>query len=91
MKSVLLFISSLFVCAAALAAVNLNTASQQELESLKGVGPSKARAIIEYRKQHGPFKSVQELNDVPGFGEKTVRKLEADLILTGPTVITPTK
>ena len=91
MKSVLLFISSLFVCAAALAAVNLNTASQQELESLKGVGPSKARAIIEYRKQHGPFKSVQELDDVPGFGEKTVRKLEPDLTLTGPTVISPAK
>ena len=38
------------------AAVDLNTASQAELESINGVGPSKAQAIIEYRKKNGPFK-----------------------------------
>ena len=54
------------------AAVDLNTASQAELESINGVGPSKAQAIIEYGKKNGPFKSVDELDKVPGFGAKTV-------------------
>ena len=54
------------------AAVDLNTASQAELESINGVGPSKAQAIIEYRKKNGPFKTVDELDKVPGFGAKTV-------------------
>ncbi|TDR80151.1 ComEA family DNA-binding protein [Paludibacterium purpuratum] len=77
----------MFMSAAALAAVNINTASQQELETLKGVGPAKARAIIQYREQRGPFATAQDLRRVPGFGEKTVRKLEADLIVSGPTVV----
>lgn len=56
----------------AFAAVDLNTASQAELESINGVGPSKAQAIIEYRKKNGPFKTVDDLDKVPGFGAKTV-------------------
>lgn len=73
------------VCSCAWSAVNLNSASQQELETLTGVGPSKAKAILAYRKQHGPFKSLQDLNNVPGFGDKTVKKLEKELTLSGPT------
>ena len=83
-RLLLLFLSSL-VCAGAWAAVNINSASQQELQTLKGVGPAKARAIIDYRKQHGPFKSTQDLRNVPGIGEKTVHKLEKDLTLSGPS------
>lgn len=63
----------------AYAAVDLNTASKQELESLKGVGPAKADAIIEYRKKSGGFKSVNDLDNVPGFGEKTVEGLKKDV------------
>ncbi|MBV8048452.1 MAG: ComEA family DNA-binding protein [Paludibacterium sp.] len=88
MKS-LLSVFLFLVSAAVLAAVNINTANQQELESLQGIGPAKARAIIQYREQHGPFTAVRDLRRVPGFGEKTVRKLEKDLIVSGPTVIEP--
>lgn len=63
----------------AYAAVDLNTASKQELESLKGVGPAKADAIIEYRKKSGGFKSVSDLDNVPGFGAKTVESLKKDV------------
>jgi competence protein ComEA len=63
----------------AYAAVDLNTASKAELESLKGVGPAKADAIIEYRKKSGGFKSVNDLDNVPGFGEKTVEGLKKEV------------
>lgn len=64
------------------AAVNLNTASQSELESVKGLGPAKAKAIIAYRKTNGNFKSVDELSAVKGFGKATINKLRGDLTVT---------
>lgn len=60
----------------AFAAVDLNSASQAELESVNGIGPSKAQAIIEYRKKNGPFKTVDDLDKVPGFGAKTVEAVK---------------
>lgn len=60
------------------AAVDLNTATKAELEAVKGVGSAKADAILEYRKQHGAFKSVDELSEVKGFGEKSVKKLNGE-------------
>lgn len=56
------------------ALVNLNTATAAELESLPGVGPATAEAILDYREQHGPFASVEQLLEVRGIGEA---KLEA--------------
>ncbi len=50
--------------------VDLNTGTQQELESLPGIGPSKARAIIEYRTQKGPFRTPADVQKVPGIGPK---------------------
>ena len=51
------------VCTAfSLAAVNVNTASSAELEALPGIGPAKAKAIVEYRQKNGAFKSVEVLN-----------------------------
>lgn len=50
--------------------ININTASVNELDTLPGIGPSLANAIIEYRQEHGPFQSIRELTDVPGIGEK---------------------
>jgi competence protein ComEA len=61
------------------AAVNINTATQSELESVKGLGPSKAKAIIEYRDKNGPFKSIEDLEKVKGFGKPSVDKLKGEL------------
>lgn len=54
--------------------VNINTATEGELTSLKGIGSHKAQAIIVYREAFGPFASVDELTRVKGIGEKTVAK-----------------
>jgi len=57
------------------APVNINTADAPTLmAAIKGVGEKKAHAIVQYRKEHGPFKSIDELANVPGIGEKTVEK-----------------
>ena len=53
--------------------VNLNNSSIDQLVSLKGIGHTKARAIIAYRKQIGGFKSIKELSKVSGIGEKIVK------------------
>ena len=72
-----------FVGAAFAGQINLNTATQAELDALKGVGPAKAKAIVDYRTKNGPFKSVDDLEKVSGFGKKTVDKLRADLTVNG--------
>jgi len=61
-----------------MAGVNLNTASAEELASLKGIGPSTAEKIVEYRKAH-KFSSVEEIMNVKGIGEKTFAKIKDDL------------
>ena len=66
-----------------LAAVNINTATVDELKSLPGVGPAKAAAIVEYRSQHGSFKSVEELKEVKGIGEGIFNKLKDEVAVAG--------
>jgi competence protein ComEA len=61
------------------AAVNINTATQSELEAVKGVGPAKAKAIIQYREANGNFKNVDDLDNVKGFGKASVDKLKEAL------------
>ncbi len=68
--------------AAAAGPVNINTANLDELVALSGIGPSKAQAIIDYRKAHGPFKSVDDLKLVKGIGAKRLEKLRADITVT---------
>lgn len=80
MKSFLALVVALLSCISmAFAAVNLNTASVDELDAVKGIGPSKAKAIVDYRTKNGPFKSVDDLKGVKGFGEKSVAKLRTEL------------
>lgn len=55
--------------------VNLNLATIDQLKGLTGIGEKKAQKIIEYREQHGQFKSVDELKNVNGFGEKSIATL----------------
>jgi competence protein ComEA len=55
--------------------VNINTATEPELESLTGVGPVTANAIIQYRTEHGPFATVDDLLNVSGIGPATLEEL----------------
>ena len=59
----------------ALADVNINTATSSQLETLPGIGPAKASAIIQYRTDHGPFTTVAQLDNVPGIGPATMANL----------------
>lgn len=79
MKKILSAILLGVLCTPVWASVNLNTATQSELEAVKGLGPAKAKAIILYRQENGKFKSVDELDKVKGFGKATVEKLREEL------------
>ena len=59
--------------------VNINTAPQEELDSLPGIGPSTALKIINYRKEHGKFSKIEELKNVSGIGDSKFNQLK-DLI-----------
>ena len=56
--------------------LNLNTASPEQLDQLDGVGPATAGKIVAYRQAHGGFRSVSELDQVPGIGEKKLAALK---------------
>lgn len=72
--------------AIALGAININTATKDELVALPGIGPAKAQAIVDHRKAHGPFKTVEDLKDVKGIGAKRFEQLKPDLAVSGPSV-----
>ncbi len=59
--------------------ISLSTATPEQLDTLDGVGPGLAQKIIDYRTQHGGFRSVDELGEVPGIGEKRLESLRAQL------------
>ena len=62
--------------------VNINTADAKTIaDALQGIGLKKAEAIVAYRTEKGPFKTIEELANVPGIGEKTIEKNKADLLL----------
>jgi len=57
------------------ARLDVNTAAEYELEMLPGIGPKTARAIVEYRAEHGPFGSLEELVQVKGIGPQTIERI----------------
>lgn len=59
--------------------ININTASAELLTELNGIGEVKAAAIVEYRRAHGGFSSVDELINVKGIGEKTLEKIRSSV------------
>jgi competence protein ComEA len=61
--------------------LNINTATAEQLMSLPGIGKSKAKAIIDYREQQGPFKRIDDLVLVRGIGEKMLAKLSDKIAL----------
>lgn len=77
----------LFFSLSAFAAVNLNTATQAELEGLKGIGPAKAKAIIDYRTKNKGFKTVDELENVEGIGAATLKNLRKDVSVGGKVTV----
>ena len=86
MKRIIGLFVALFAWAGlALAAVNINSATKEQLETLDGIGPVKAQAIIDYRKKNGPFRTLEDLKKVDGIGDATFDKVRKDIMLTGTT------
>jgi len=83
MKKLTLAVLILFLVAApaawAMGPVNVNTATVEQLSELSNIGPAKAAAIVSYRDENGPFRSLQELTRVSGIGERTV-EMNLDII-----------
>lgn len=79
------------ICAQAWGAVNINTANVSELQTLPGIGPSKAEAIAKYRSENGAFTSIEQLDAVPGIGPATMANLRPLVVLQeGDSPQTPT-
>ena len=62
--------------------VNINTADAEELETLTGIGPALAQAIVDYRAEHGAFRSAEDLLLVKGIGEAKLEGFRAEITLT---------
>lgn len=87
MKKILpCFLAVIVLCASlsAIAGVELNTATFEELESLHGVGPVRALEIIKYREQNGGFKSIDELKNIKGIGDASFEAIKKDLSVWDP-------
>jgi competence ComEA-like helix-hairpin-helix protein len=70
------------------ALININTADAALLETLPGIGPTKAQAIVEYRNQHGPFTRIEDIQNVSGIGPSTYAGIK-DLITVGDVALPP--
>ncbi|QMT40899.1 ComEA family DNA-binding protein [Neisseria shayeganii] len=90
MKKLLFMLFTLLNVSLLWAQVNINTATAQELQTLNGIGPAKANAIIEYRNANGPFKSVEELKNVRGIGSGvTFQRISEQVTVSGSAAQRP--
>ena len=64
--------------------ININTASKESLEEIKGIGPTLADRIIQYREEHGPFKKVKDVASVRGVSEKLLEKINSQITVASP-------
>lgn len=71
----------------AAAVVNVNTATVEELVRLPGIGESKARAILDYRKERGAFRSVEQLREVKGIGDAALERIRSQVVVEGRTTL----
>jgi competence protein ComEA len=70
--------------------VNINEADAETISSaLSGIGPKKAEAIVQYRTEHGLFKTLQDLENVTGIGEKTIKANEKDILFSNESASKP--
>ena len=86
MKKYLVALAALFSMQWAIASVDLNTANAQQIETLNGIGPAKAKAIVDYRTKNGPFKTADDLLKIPGIKQGTLSKIRSDITLSGKPV-----
>ncbi len=68
----------LFLATFAFAKVNINKATAEELQSLPGIGPVKAEAIVKHRQKNGKFKKVEDLAGITGIGPKVMKKIKPE-------------
>lgn len=93
LRKLVLLLAALFVTMSTAFAgpVDVNTADQATLQTLKGIGPVKSKAIVDERTAHGPFKNADDLaRRVTGLGMKSVTKLEAEGLTIGGSSAPPT-
>jgi competence protein ComEA len=95
MKKLLFALTILFSINTFAAPVNINTADAQKIaDSVSGFGLKKAQAIVDYRTKNGDFKTLDDLNKVPGIGDKTIEKIKVDILFSdvssSTSVVTPT-
>ena len=88
----LVLVAALLPLIAYAAVVNINTANATLLDTLPGVGPSKAAAIIDYRTKNGPFAVIEDIQKVSGIGPVTFENMKAQITVgTADTVAAPTQ
>ena len=86
-RLILALVMCLVLAGIAAGAVNINTASKEEITSLKGVGDKRAQEIIDYRKKNGDFKSVDDLEKVPGIGPGIMKQIRSQVSVSGKTTV----
>jgi competence protein ComEA len=87
--ALVLFLSFFSFSAFSADKININTATVEQLQTLKGIGAKTAMAIIEYRENIGAFNNVEELIEVKGIGEKKLALISQDVIIENKEVDKP--